>query len=100
MFVIRFRVEARPEKAEDLFAAFKEVVPPSRAVEGVIAFDIGRDVTDRNAFIATEVFEDAAARERQESLPEVANVMSILPDCLAAAPEAIVYHVSSSEPAM
>jgi quinol monooxygenase YgiN len=46
------------------------------------------------------VFEDQAARDRQEALPEVAKVMSEMPQILAAAPEATVYHVSSSEPAM
>ena len=50
--------------------------------------------------IATEVFEDVAARERQESLPEVANVMSLLPNALAVPPEATLFHVASSEAAM
>jgi hypothetical protein len=40
------------------------------------------------------------ARARQESLPQVAEVMRLLPDALAAPPEATVYHVRSSEPAM
>jgi quinol monooxygenase YgiN len=69
-------------------------------VPGVVSFDIARDVSDPNAFVATEVFEDAGARERQEALPEVANVMSLLPNVLAAPPEATVFHVSASEPAM
>jgi quinol monooxygenase YgiN len=47
--------------------------------------------------IAVEVFEDEAAIDRQESLPEVGRVMSILPDALAAPPEATAFHISSSE---
>jgi quinol monooxygenase YgiN len=62
----------------------------------VISFDIGRDVVDPNSIIAVEVFEDEAARERQESLPEVGKVMSLLPDILAAPPEATVFQVASS----
>jgi quinol monooxygenase YgiN len=69
-------------------------------VEGVISFDIARDLSDPNSFIATEVFEDADARERQESMPQVGKVMALMPESLAAPPEATVYHVSSSEPAM
>ena len=46
------------------------------------------------------VFEDVAARDRQEQLPEVAYVMALLPDALAAPPEATLFHVSSSEAAM
>jgi len=64
MIVVRFKVQCQPGKAEQVMAAFKEVVPPSRAVEGVVSFDIGRDVTDSDAFIATEVFEDRASPER------------------------------------
>jgi quinol monooxygenase YgiN len=100
MIVLRFKVQCKPEKAEEVSAAFADVVAPSRATEGVISFDIARDVTDSNSFVATEVFEDAAARERQEALPEVGKVMSILPSAAAAPPEATLFHVSSSEAAM
>jgi quinol monooxygenase YgiN len=100
MIVLRFKVQCRPEKAEEVMAALAEVVAPARAVVGVISFDIARDLTDPNAFIATEVFEDREARERQESLPQVGKVMALLPDSLAAPPEATVFQVASSEPAM
>ena len=100
MLVIRFKVTCQPEKAEEVKAAFRGVIAPSRAVEGVVSFDIANDLADPNSFIATEVFEDKAARDRQESLPEVGKVMAILPDSLAAPPEATVFHVSSSEPAI
>lgn len=97
MIVLRFAARCRPERIGEALAAFEAVVAPSREVEGVISFDIARDLTDPNAIIAIEVFEDLAAVDRQESLPEVARVMSLLPDALAAPPEATVFHVSSSE---
>jgi quinol monooxygenase YgiN len=100
MLVLRFRVQSRPDRAEELAAALAAVVAPSRAIEGVHSFDIARDLLDPNAFVATEVFEDAAARERQESLAEVGAVMSLLADAVAAPPEAVVYEVSSAQPAM
>jgi len=100
MIVLRFKVQCRPEKADEVMAALAEVVAPARAVAGVISFDIARDLTDPNAFIATEVFEDQEARERQESMPQVGKVMALLPEALAAPPEATVFHVSSSEQAM
>ncbi len=98
MIVVRFKVQCHPGKADQVLAAFARAVAPSRGVEGVISFDIGRDVLDPDAFIATEVFEDRAALDRQESLPEVAEVLGVLGDSLAAAPEATIFHVSSSEP--
>lgn len=67
-------------------------------VEDVLNFDIARDLTDPDSFIATEVFADRAALARQESLAEVKRVIALLPDVLAAEPEATVYNVSSSEP--
>jgi quinol monooxygenase YgiN len=100
MIVLRFRVQCQPDRTDELAAALEAVVEPSRHVEGVVSFDIGRDVSDPNVFIATEVFDDTAARARQEALPQVGAVMALLPDCLAAPPEATVFHVSSAEPAM
>ena len=100
MIVLRFKVTCQPEKTEQLLAAMRKAVPPSRQVEGVISFDIAQDILDPNTIIATEVFEDAAARARQESLPEVAAVLGALPDCLAAPPEATVFEVSSTADAM
>ena len=99
MIVVRFKVQCQPEKTEQVMAAFEQVIAPSRAVAGVISFDIARDLANPDSFIATEVFEDQAARERQESLPEVGKVLAILPESLARPPEATVFHVASSEPA-
>ena len=98
MIVVRFMVQCRPEKTEQVKAAFEQVIAPSRAVEGVISFDIARDLADPDSFIATEVFEDRSALERQESLPEVAKTLTVLEESLAAEPEATIFHVSSSEP--
>ena len=98
MIIVRFKVKCMPEKTEQLRAAFVAVVGPSRAVEGVLSFDIAQDLTDPDAFIATELFADRAALKRQESLPEVNKVIELLPDVLAAEPEATIYNVSSSEP--
>jgi quinol monooxygenase YgiN len=98
MLVLRFKVQCQPDKTDEALDAFKAVVAPSRAVDGVISFDIGRDVTDPDVFIATEVFEDRAALDRQEALPEVAKALGVLETSLAANPEATIFHVSSSEP--
>jgi quinol monooxygenase YgiN len=100
VIVIRFKVQCRPDRIEDALALFAPVVEPSRRVDGVISFDIGRDLVDPDSIIATEVFEDAAARERQESLPEVERVMSSLPELLAAPPEATQFDVASASDAL
>ena len=98
MIVVRFKVRCQPDKTKQVMAALKEVIAPSRALDGVISFDIGRDVADADSFIATEVFTDRTALERQESLPEVAKTLGILEGSLAAEPEATIFDVSSSEP--
>jgi quinol monooxygenase YgiN len=98
MIVVRFKVKCKPERIEQAAAAFTEVINPSRGVEGVINFDIARDLHDPNSIIATEVFADRAALERQESLPAVQKIIGLLPEFLAGDPEATIYNVSSSEP--
>jgi quinol monooxygenase YgiN len=100
VIVLRFKVQCQPDKTEQALSAFKAVIAPSREVEGVISFDIARDLADPNSIIAVEVFEDEAARERQESLPEVAAVLGLLPDTVTSPPEATVFQVSSSADAM
>ena len=98
MIVVHIKVQCQPEKTEQVMAAFEEVIGPSRTVDGVISFDIARDLADSDSFIAVEVFEDRAALERQESLPEVVKTLAVLEQSLAAEPEATIFHVSSSEP--
>ena len=91
MLVLRFKVSCQPGKADEMADAFANVVAASRPLPGVVSFDIGIDVGDPNTFIATEVFEDAESRRRQESLPEVAAVMSLLPKIAAGPPEMALY---------
>jgi quinol monooxygenase YgiN len=100
VIVVRFRVQCRPGAADQVADAMSAVVTASRSLAGVSHFDVGRDVTDPDVLIATEVFDDADARSRQETLPQVADVMKLLPAALAAPPEATLFHVSSSESAM
>jgi quinol monooxygenase YgiN len=97
MIVVRFRVQVRPEQAGEVKAALAAAMKASRAVEGVVSFDIGRDVSDPCTFFAFEVFEDRDALARQESLPEVRTVLDLLPGAVTAPPEATVYEVSSAE---
>ena len=98
MIIVRFKMTCRPDRAEAVGQLLTEVVGPSRTVDGVAHFDIGRDLADPNSFIATEVFEDRAALDRQEALPEVAKVMGFFEEALAAEPEATIYEVASSQP--
>jgi quinol monooxygenase YgiN len=100
MIVLRFKVQCQPSKVQQLETALAAVVVPSRALDGVIEFDVARDLHDPNAFIATEVFEDDDALARQESLPEVGAVMKLLPDALVAPPAATIYRVAATESAL
>jgi quinol monooxygenase YgiN len=98
MIVVRFKVQCQPDRTDELMAAMKDVVAPSRALPGVIHFDVARDVTDPTSLIATEVFEDRAAMERQESQAEVAKVVGAIEGgAVAAPPEWTIYEVASSE---
>lgn len=98
MIVVRFKVTCKADKTGLLIAAFEDIIAASRPLGGVVSFDIGRDLADPNSFIATEVFEDKDALERQEALPAVKKTIDLLGDVLAGPPEATIFHVSSSEP--
>jgi quinol monooxygenase YgiN len=87
-----------PAKTDEAIGVLQEVVTASRALKGVVSFDIGRDLADPDSLIATEVFVDREALDRQESLPQVARAMQLFEGALAAPPDATIFHVASSEP--
>jgi len=94
MLILRQKMVAKPDKRDELGAALAEIMGPGRAVEGVISLDIANVLHEPDAFIATVVYEDAAAIERQESRPEVHKVMAILPESLAAPLERTIFDAS------
>jgi quinol monooxygenase YgiN len=91
MVILRFKLRSKPDKSDDLMAALADIITPARATEGVIQFDIARVLRDPDHFIATAIYEDGAALERQESLPEVHRVMAMLPESLVAPPERTIF---------
>jgi quinol monooxygenase YgiN len=98
VIVVRFKVRSQAEKTPELMAAMRDVVDAARKLPGVLHFDIASDLTDPNALIATEVFADRAAMEREEALPEVAKVVELMQSgALAGPPEWTVFEVASSE---
>jgi quinol monooxygenase YgiN len=94
MIILRFKIRSKPDKRDDLMAALAEIITPARATEGVINFDIARTLLDPDSFIATAIYENGAALERQESLPEVARVMAMLPESLVEPPERTIFDAS------
>jgi quinol monooxygenase YgiN len=94
MIILRFKVRSRPDKSDELMEALADIITPARATEGVINFDIARDLDEPNSFIATAIYDDGAALERQESLPEVDRVMAMLPGSLVAPPERTIFDAS------
>ncbi len=100
MIIVRFKMRCQTAKVDRAIEVLNDVIGPSRALPGVLNFDIGRDLSDPDCLIATEVFEDPVAMDAQESLPEVGAVLAALPGLLAAPPEATRFHVSLAEPHM
>ena len=66
MIVVRFKATCDPSRADELVEAMAVVVKQSRLLEGVLYFDVARDITDSNNFVATEVFIDRPAMAHQE----------------------------------
>ena len=94
MVILRFKIHAKPGKSDELRAVLAEIITPARATDGVINFDIARDLHDPDSFIATAVYEDGAALERQESHPEVHRAMVIFREVLAGPPGRTIFDAS------
>jgi len=94
MLILRQKMLANPDKRAELMAALAEIITPARATEGVISLDIAQVLLDPDSFIATAVYEDGSALERQESRPEVHKVMAMLPESLAAPVERTIFDAS------
>jgi len=98
MIVARFKVRCVPGKTEEMLLVMRAVVAPSRALPGVIHYDIGQDIVDPDSLIATEVFADRVALERQNAQPEVAAVIKLIEaGALSMAPEWTIYEIASAE---
>lgn len=78
MIIGRFKVTCRPERAEEMAAAIAAVEAPSRALPGVVHFDVTRSLTDADTFVVLEIFEDHQALARQDAQDEVAAVLALV----------------------
>jgi quinol monooxygenase YgiN len=94
MVILRQQMRSKPERTDEVWAALAAIIPEARATRGVVSLDIASDLLDPDSFVATGVYEDAAAVERQESTPEVHAAMAIFPDALAAPPDRKFYDAS------
>ena len=97
MLIVRFAFRCHPGRADDAIAVLGPVVLASRVLPGVIALDIARDITDPDAFVATELYEDRAALDRQMALPETITALEALRDGIVAEREALIHHVDRTE---
>ena len=97
MVIVRFAFRCHPGRADDAVAALIPVVAASRALPGVISIDFGRDITDPDAFIATEIYDDRAALDRQMALPETQAALRALREGIVAERHSLIHHVSHSE---
>jgi quinol monooxygenase YgiN len=88
-------MECRPEKTEEVRAALEEVIAVSSDLDGVVSFDIARDLANENAFVATEVYDDRSALDRQMELPEVVSALALIRESVTHR-ESVIYHVIST----
>jgi quinol monooxygenase YgiN len=87
-------MHAKADRNDEVTAALADIIMPARAVTGVIHLDIARDLLDPDWFIATAVYEDGAALERQESAAEVHRAIAMFAESLAVPPERTIFDTS------
>ena len=94
MIILRQQMRSKSERTDDVLAALVEIIHGARATQGVISLDIARDLLDPDVFVATGIYEDGAALERQESAPEVHKAIAMFSEALAAPPDRTIYDAS------
>ncbi len=94
MVILRQHMRSKPERTDDVLAALAAIIPDARATQGVISLDVARDLLDPDSFVATGIYEDGAALERQESAPAVHRAMAMFSEALAGPPDRMVYDAS------
>ena len=94
MVILRQKMRFKHDKSDEVTAALVAIIAPAQATPGVMHLDIARDVLDDDSFIATAVYEDGAALERQESAVEVHRAMAMFTDALDAPPERTIFDAS------
>ena len=94
MVILRQKMHAKADRNDEVTAALADIIMPARAVTGVIHLDIARDLLDPDWFIATAVYEDGAALERQESAAEVHRAIAMFAESLAVPPERTIFDAS------
>ena len=99
MVILRQQMRSKPGRTDDVLAALAAIIPGARATPGVLSLDIARDLLDPDSFVATGVYEDGAALERQESAPEVQSAMAMFSEALSAPPDRTIYD-ASRDPAL
>jgi quinol monooxygenase YgiN len=78
MIIGRFKARCDPDRADEVAAAIAAVEAPSRALPGVVHFDVARSLTEPNTFVVIEVFDNRQALDRQNAQPEVARVLNLV----------------------
>jgi quinol monooxygenase YgiN len=98
MILYRVTVQVREARLDRARLLLRDLVRASRAVPGVISFDILQDPDNSARFVSIEVYENQAALDRQAVLPELDTLMAELDDLLTDGPEGTRFQVFAAQP--
>ena len=79
--VVEFR--AAPGKVDELRAALLAIVPPSRAEEGCLRYDLHVDREDPDVLAFYEVWASPEAHAAHDLTPHIEHVRTVLPGLVA-----------------
>jgi quinol monooxygenase YgiN len=91
-------VLVRPTRTWQAKTLFRALIRASRAVPGVVDFDILPDPERPGRYVSIEVYADQSALDRQSKLPELEAVMSAFDDLLSHPARGTKHQVNASEP--
>ncbi|WP_380282739.1 putative quinol monooxygenase [Kitasatospora purpeofusca] len=87
-------LRAKPEQADALEAALREVAESTPREPGALAYTVARQDGDR--FLVAERYADGAARDAHFAAPYVTGLLARFPELLAEEPQVELAEVLSS----
>lgn len=93
-----FSVTVKEDRLADFLAAFDEVMPHSAAEEGIIRFEMFRDLKDPLTFTVIDLFRDKAAYDSHSQTPHIARLGPALAGCFDGMPSSRVCELRDGIP--
>jgi quinol monooxygenase YgiN len=97
LIVVVARLQAKPEKRDELVAAAQKAIAATRQEPGCISYAMYQDTASENDFVFVEEWQDIGALRQHTGSDHLAELGQALPDLLAGAADVRVHTIERSQ---